>query len=360
MKIFETFNLSGLNLSSRIVMAPLTRRRATDYNVPVPMMAEYYGQRAGAGLIIAEGTSPSQNGVGYCNMPALYNLEHAKAWKKTTDQVHELGGKIFLQVMHTGRVGHKSNLPGTGKVLAPSAIAQKGEIGTYKEGKQPYTLPKEMSLPEILHSIDEFVNCAKLSMEAGFDGIEIHGAHGYLPNQFLNKSSNIRTDIYGGSTENRMRFMLQVLSQCCDAIGSNRAGLRISPYSYADMAEDLTEVSEVFTELTMKLNSMHLAYVHLSHMGEPNPLKFELWKQIREIYTGTLILCGDFTKESAETAIGDGAADLIAFGRDFISNADLVNRFKENWPLNDRDRTHWYTSGSKGYTSYYNYDNSKL
>lgn len=360
MKLFESFNLSGLTLSSRVIMAPLTRRRATRENVPVSLMAEYYGQRAGAGLIIAEGTSPSPNGVGYCNMPGIYNKEQLEKWKPCTKAVHDAGGKIFLQVMHTGRVGHPDNLPAGVPLLGPSAIPQQGEISVYNhEDKQPYPVPKEMSITEIETAIREFGTCSAMAVEAGFDGVEIHSAHGYLPNQFINKESNQRQDDYGGSIHNRLRFLLEVIDACVSAIGKEKVGLRISPYSYADTMEDPAILEETYLALIDALNTRNLAYLHLSHMGEPVQQKFDLWSRIREKYNGTLMLCGDFTKESAERALQENKADLIAFGRDFIANPDLVNRLQNNYPLMERDRTNWYTNDSVGYTDYQNYKTDK-
>lgn len=355
MKLFESYNLKGLSLSSRVAMAPLTRRRATRSHDPVPIMAEYYAQRAGAGLIIAEGTSPSPNGVGYSNMPGLYTDEQLQLWKLITEEVHKTGGKIVLQVMHTGRVGHPNNLPEGARVMAPSAIAQKGETSTYDFGKQEYPTPVAMTTAEVEIAIDEFAKCARMAIEAGFDGVEIHSAHGYLPNQFLNQSSNIRTDKYGGSRENRMRFLLEILEASVKAIGANKVGLRISPFSYADTQEDQDELVALYTELVKQLNTLDLSYLHLSHMGDPEPVKFQLWKKLRGAYTGNLMLCGDFTKSSAEEALQNEEADLIAFGRDFISNPDLVDRLKNDWPLTERDRTHWYTQGPEGLIDFPNF-----
>ena len=337
-------------------MAPLTRRRAIEGNTPNEVMATYYGQRASAGLIIAEGTSPSPDGLGYIHIPGLFDKTHMNAWKQTTEAVHKNGGRIFLQVMHTGRVGHPNNLPDGGRLIAPSAIAQAGEISTYDQGKQPYPVPEEMTLEDIARTIEEFKNCALLADEAGFDGIEIHSAHGYLPNQFLNVSSNQRTDMYGGSSENRMRFLLDIVEICCNAIGSEKVGVRISPYSYAETEEDHTELEYRYLKLSEILNSYDLAYLHLSHMGEALPEKFALWKKIRNVYHDTLILCGDFTKETAEEKLAAGEADLIAFGRDYIANPDLVERFKNNWPLRERDRKHWYTHSAEGYSDFKNFE----
>ncbi len=355
MKLFDEFDLKGLNMSSRIVMAPLTRRRATRAHNPVDIMRTYYSQRAGAGLIIAEGASPSPNGLGYGNMPGLYSQEQVKLWRLITDDVHAAGGKIVVQVMHTGRVGHANNLPDGGRVIAPSAIAQEGEVTTYDLGKAPYTVPEEMTFPEVQNTINEFVACSKLAIEAGFDGVEIHSAHGYLPNQFLNKSSNQRTDNYGGNLDNRMRFLLEIIEGCTEAIGSDKVGVRISPFSFADAQEDQDEMIALYTSLVQKLNAFDLSYLHISHMGDALPVKFELWKSLRNIYKGTMMLCGDFTKDSAEQALQNGDADLIAFGRDFIANPDLVDRMKNNWPLAERDRTFWYTQDAKGLIDFPNY-----
>lgn len=356
MKLLSPVKFSELELSSRVVMAPLTRRRATRDHNPVDIMTTYYEQRAGAGLIIAEGTSPSPNGVGYSNMPGLYNQEQVEDWKKITKAVHSKGGKIVLQIMHTGRVSHSNNLPENAVVLGPSAITQKGETSTYDFEKQPYSIPKEMTTTEVKSTIDEYTKSAKLAILAGFDGIEIHSAHGYLPNQFLNQSSNARSDIYGGSQENRMRFLLEVLKGSIEAIGSEKVSLRISPFSYADSEENQTELTTLYIKLVEELNQLNLLYLHLSHMGEPDPIKFKLWKKIRSIFSGTLMLCGDFTRDTAEKTIQNGDADLIAFGRDFIANPDLVDRFKNDWPLETRNRSYWYTQGAGGLIDYPKYN----
>ncbi|PWL23505.1 MAG: alkene reductase [Fluviicola sp. XM-24bin1] len=356
MKLFESIPLGKLQLTSRIAMAPLTRCRAVDQNTPNEIMVEYYRQRAGAGLIIAEGTSPSPNGLGYRNIPGLFNQRQLDGWSSITKAVHEKGGRIFLQIMHTGRVGHTNNLPEGARLLAPSAIAQKGEISTYALGKQPYPTPEAMTTQEVHEAIQEFRTCTEMAIEAGFDGVEIHGAHGYLPNQFLLPSRNQRTDEFGGSRENRLRFLKEVLSECCAAVGSDKVGLRISPFSYADVDDEEQELIETYTSVVEMLNPFSLAYLHLSHMGDPVPVKFEMWQSIRKIYQGTLMLCGDFTKETAETALQESQADMIAFGRDYISNPDLVERFKNDWPLSARDNSLWYGDGAEGYSDYPNYN----
>jgi len=359
MKLFESIQIGDMLLKSRISMAPLTRCRAVDQNTPNETMAEYYRQRAGAGLIIAEGTSPSPNGLGYRNIPGLFNKQQLERWKAVTKAVHEAGGRIFLQIMHTGRVGHTNNLPNGARLLAPSAISQKGDISTYDLGRQPYPTPEAMTTAEVQEAVQEFKTCAEMAIQAGFDGVEIHGAHGYLPNQFLLPSRNIRTDKYGGSRENRLRFLKDILEECCSAVGSEKVGLRISPFSYADVDDEEQELIETYTSVVEMLNPLNLAYLHLSHMGDPVPVKFEMWASIRDIYQDKIMLCGDFTKDSAEKALSEGRADMISFGRDFIANPDLVSRFKNDWPLAERDNALWYGDGAEGYSDYPNYREEK-
>jgi N-ethylmaleimide reductase len=350
--LFNPFQLGSIQLSSRIIMAPLTRCRAINGNVPNSLMAEYYGQRAGAGLVIAEGTSPSPDGLGYTNIPGMFNEEHAKAWQQSTKAIHEKGGKVFLQLMHTGRIAHSDNLPEGATVYGPSAIAQPGQISTYNLGKQHYPVPTAMSLEKVESCIEEFVESARLSIAANFDGIEIHCAHGYLPNQFINTASNNRTDQYGGSIENRCRFVLEIAKRSIATIGADKVAIRISPFSYADDNEDVDTLVKTYEYLTEQLNELGLVYIHLSNMSEMTPIKQQLWTKIRTIFKGTLIICGDFTKETAQVAVNENKADLIAFGRDYIGNPDLVKRFKNNWSLAERNKQGWYGSGAEGYTNY--------
>jgi N-ethylmaleimide reductase len=350
--LFDKYILGSTELSSRIVMAPLTRCRAVNNNTPNKLMAEYYGQRASAGLIVAEGTSPSPDGLGYKNIPGLFTQKHAEEWKNATDAVHQNGGKIFLQVMHTGRIGHINNLPEGANVYGPSDIPQKGEISTYDGKKHPYPTPIAMDLTKINACINEFVNCAKLSVDAGFDGIELHCAHGYLPNQFINDTSNQRSDNYGGSIENRCRFILEIIEKSIAAIGADKVGIRISPFSYADEDMDEKIIVDTYIYLTKQLDKLNIAYIHLSHMGEQFDTKLKLWKTIRALFSNTIIICGDLTKESATEYLNDGLADLVAFGRDFIANPDLVERLKNNWDLAERNNEFWYGLDHKGYTDY--------
>ena len=350
--LLAPYQLGDILLKNKMVMAPLTRCRAVEQNTPNDLMATYYGQRASAGLIISEGTSPSPDGLGYANIPGIYSDEQALKWQVSTKAVHDKGGKIFLQMMHTGRIAHSNNLPKGGKVVGPSPIPQIGQISTYTMGKQGYPVPHAMTKSDISKTIKEYVDAAKLSIQAGFDGVEIHCAHGYLPNQFINTASNQRSDEYGGSIENRCRFVLEVAEQMVDAIGANKVGIRISPFSYADTQEDPELVKETYPYLCEQLNKLGLVYLHLSHMGEALPIKFNLWKELRKAFKNTLIICGDFTQESAEKALAEKEADLIAFGRDFIANPDLAERFQNGWPLAERNREEWYKQGALGYTDY--------
>lgn len=353
MKLLNSYNLKGLKLNNRVIMAPLTRARATD-NVPNDLMVKYYSQRAQAGLIISEGTAPSPNGLGYARIPGIYTAQQIGGWKKITAAVHKEGGKIFLQIMHTGRVSHKDNMEEKAEILAPSAIALKGEMYTDQDGPQPYPVPREMTREEINQAQDEFVNAALNAMEAGFDGVEIHSANGYLADQFLNTATNQRTDKYGGNKENRSRFTLELVEKVTNAIGSEKIGVRLSPYSAFNGTEIFDGIDEQFLYLTEQLNNFELAYLHLvdnSALGSPDVSK-SIFSNIREKYKGTLIMNGGFTKEEAEESISDNKTDLVSFGRSFLSNPDLIYRFENDLDLNEPDYDTFYTPGEKGYTDY--------
>lgn len=353
MKLLKSYNLKGLKLSNRIIMAPLTRARATG-NVPNDLMVKYYSQRSQAGLIISEGTAPSPNGLGYARIPGIYTDQQIEGWKKITDAVHKNGGKIFLQIMHTGRVSHIDNMEEEAEILAPSAIALEGDMYTDQNGPQPYPIPREMTTREIKQAQEEFVQAALNAIKAGFDGVEIHSANGYLADQFLNTASNKRTDEYGGTKENRSRFTLEVIEKVTEAIGSDKVGVRLSPYSSFNGTEIFDGIDDQFLYLTEQLNRFGLAYLHLvdnSSLGSPNISKF-IFLMIRENFDGTLIRNGGYIKEEAEKSISDNKADLIAFGRPFIANPDLVYRFENDLDLNEPDPGTFYTPGKKGYTDY--------
>ena len=335
-------------------MAPMTRSRAIG-NVPNKLMAEYYKQRAAAGLIITEGVSPSPNGLGYARIPVLFSDEQVQGWKAVTEAVHERDGKIFAQIMHTGRIAHSHNLPSGAMVLAPSAINAPGQMWTDKDGMLEHTAPKEMDPEEIEITKGEYVRAARNAVEAGFDGIELHGANGYLLEQFLSPHSNKRTDHYGGSIENRARFVLEVAQDISDVIGRGRTAIRLSPYGVYNEMPHYDEIDATYTYLAHELNKIGIAYIHLvdhSSGGAPEvPLSIK--KAIRQAFRNTLILSGGYTLTNAERDVTSGFADLVAFGKPFISNPDLVERFTKNFPLNVKmDASTFYTPGSKGYIDY--------
>ncbi|MDO9068505.1 MAG: alkene reductase [Deltaproteobacteria bacterium] len=358
MKLFSPFKLGAVNLQNCVVMAPMTRSRATG-NLPNEMMAEYYGQRAGAGLIITEGTSPSPNGLGYARIPGIYSTEQVTGWQATTDAVHQHGGKIFVQLMHTGRVGNRSNLPNEAELLAPSAAAMKGNIWTDRQGEQPYDTPREMTHEEITLTIAEYAQAALNAISSGFDGIEIHGANGYLITQFLDPGSNLRNDEYGGNPANRNRFALDIAHALVAAVGADRIGIRLSPYGvFNDMSGNYEGIAEQYSALSSELGKFRLAYLHLvdhSAMGapkpDPNTIK-QMCKNFRVSGGGAVILSGGYERSRAEADLESGAADLVAFGRPFISNPDLVERLKKEQPLSEPVQTTFYSPGPDGYTDY--------
>ncbi|MBR31593.1 MAG: alkene reductase [Spirochaetaceae bacterium] len=351
--LFKSYKLGEIELKNRMVMAPMTRNRSID-NIPGDIVARYYEQRSGAGLIITEGTSPSKNGLGYPRIPGIFSAEQISGWRNVTDSVHSAGGKIFVQLMHTGRIGHADNLPADGKVLGPSPIAAKGDMYTDTQGPQPHPVPVEMTERDIQDAIQEYVSAARNAIEAGFDGVEIHGANGYLVEQFLHPSANQRTDRYGGSIENRNRFALEVTRAIIDAIGSQRTGIRLSPYGVFNDLERHDEIHDQYVSLIQGLNDLNPVYVHLvdhSPMGAPQPEQRTV-DAIREKYSGTLILSGGFDGALANSALEEGRGDLVAFGRPFLANPDLPERIQQGEELNEPDMATFYTPGEKGYLDY--------
>ncbi len=352
--LFQPTTLRGLALSNRTVMAPLTRSRAVDANTPNALMAEYYGQRATAGLIITEGVSTSANGLGYARMPGLFNAEHVKGWRLVTDAVHAKGGKIVVQLMHTGRVSHIANLPAGAEVVGPTDATLEGEMYTDAQGMQPFSKPRAMTEQDIKKAIEEYAQAARLAIEAGFDGVELHAANGYLIEQFLNPNVNQRTDGYGGSMEARNRFALEVAAAAAEAIGAARVGIRLSPYGVFNGTGAYPEVDAQTLALVKGLSTLGLMYVHVldhSAMGAP-PVSADLKTQLRAAFDGPFILAGGFDKASAEKALEAKQADLIAFGRAFLANPDLVARLRAGASLNAPDMATFYTPGAKGYTDY--------
>ncbi len=353
MKIFSKYNLGDIELKSRIVMAPMTRSRATD-NIPNDIMVKYYKQRADARLIITEGTAPSPNGLGYPRIPGIFSDAQIKGWKKITDAVHGKDGKIFLQLMHTGRVSHSENMqPGT-KIIAPSAIGMSGEMFTDTKGMQPYPVPQEMTLQDIERRQNEYMQAAKNAIEAGFDGVELHGANGYLIDQFINTASNHRNDEYGGSIQNRCRFATEVAQKVADAIGTGRTGIRLSPYGVFNDMIVFDDMEETFEYIAGELGKIKLAYIHIvnhSSMGAPEVPESVISK-IRNAFKGNIIASGGLDKKKAEAILKEDKAVLVAFGRSFLANPDLVHKMKNDLLFNEPDYDTFYAPGEKGCTDY--------
>jgi N-ethylmaleimide reductase len=352
--LFDPFQLRTAQLANRLVMSPLTRSRAVQDNTANALMATYYAQRAGAGLIITEGTSPSPNGLGYARIPGLFNSAHVAGWRLATDAVHAKGGRIVVQLMHTGRVSHQANLPDGAEVLGPSKEPCPGEMWTDVQGSQPHTAPRAMTAADIATAINEYVHAARLAMEAGFDGIELHAANGYLLEQFLNANINRRVDGYGGTPEARNRLALEVAAATAQAIGADRVGIRLSPYGVFNGAGAFPGVDAQYLALAKDLSELGLMYAHVldhSALGAP-AVPDDLKAGLRAAFKGPFILAGGFDKAQAEQALTGGRADLIAMGRPFLANPDLVERLRQGAPLNAVDPQTFYTPGEKGYTDY--------
>lgn len=353
-KLFNPSQTGSISLKNSIVMSPMTRSRAIG-NVPNDLMATYYGQRAEAGLIITEGTSPSPNGLGYSRIPGIFSEEQTEGWKKITTAVHQKGGKIVVQLMHTGRISHSLNLPAGAQVLAPSAVKPAGQMWTDTQQMQDFPIPKAMTAEELKQAQAEFVSAAKNAIEAGFDGVELHGANGYLLEQFLSPVSNVRTDEYGGSIENRARFVLEVTAAVAQAIGKEKTGIRLSPYGVASDMPHYPEIDATYDYLSKELNNIGIAYIHVvdhSAMGAP-AVPLAIKQTIRNNFKNTLILAGGYDKEKGEADLQSGLGDLIAFGRPFINNPDLVTRMKNDLPLSQIFHGDLlYTADEKGYTDY--------
>ena len=352
--LFDSVNLRTLTLQNRTVMSPMTRSRAEPANTPNALMAQYYGQRASAGLIVTEGTSPSPNGLGYPRIPGLFNESHVRGWKLVTDAVHAKGGTIFVQLMHTGRVAHVANLPAGAEVIGASGAVCGGEMYTDSMGMQPMSRPRPMSETDIAQAVREFADSARLASQAGFDGVELHAANGYLIEQFLNPNINDRTDGYGGNEYNRNRFALEVARAVTAAIGADRVGIRLSPCGVFNGTGVFPELNSQYFALADELSNLGLLYMHVldhSAMGAP-PVPEDIKSALRSRFKGSYILAGGFDQTSAEAALQDKRADLIAFGRAFLANPDLVERMRSHRSLNTPDMSTFYTPGAKGYTDY--------
>jgi len=354
----------GLELKNRVWMAPMTRSRAVNpENKPFDIHAEYYAQRASAGLIITEGSQVSKQGVGYINTPGIHSKEQVEGWKGVTKAVHDKGGKIFIQIWHVGRISHpdfhNGELP-----LAPSAI-NPNEKSFTPEGFKETVTPKAMTLEEIKQTIEDFKNAGKNAMEAGFDGVEIHSSNGYLLHQFFNATSNIRTDEYGGSSENRARILFDIIEALKEVMSENKIGLRLHPS--LDGAFGMTadeETIPTFEYIVKKLNDYDLAYLHLtepsSEVSDVPYLVPNIAKHFRPLYNGTLVINGNFDQEKGNKVIEAGDADAVAYAKLFISNPDLPERFEKNAELAEWDSKTFYTPGEKGYTDYPSLKESKV
>jgi N-ethylmaleimide reductase len=353
--IFEPAHLGALALQNRFVMSPMTRCRAGAENAPTELAATYYEQRATAGLIITEGTSPSPNGQGYARIPGLWNEAQVTGWSEVTRRVHAKGAKMFAQIMHTGRVSHPLNLPAGAEVLAPSAVRlEQGQMWTDAKQMQDYPTPRAMTGAEIETALHEHVTAAKNAIRAGFDGVELHSANGYLSEQFLNPHTNLRTDGYGGSVEKRTRFALEALTAIAGAIGQEKVGVRFSPYGAASGMAPYPEVDATYARLADELSKLGIVYVHVvdhSSMGAP-PVPAAIKATIRERFKGCYIAAGGFTLATAEAVLDAKQADLVAFGRPFIGNPDFVARSAHGWDLTAPDMSTAYSPGAKGYTDY--------
>lgn len=351
--LFAPTTLGPLPLQNHLVMAPMTRNRATGH-LPNELMVQYYAQRASAGLIITEGTSPSPNGLGYPRIPGLFTPTQVAGWRQVTQAVHARGSRIFAQLMHCGRIAHPLNLPAHARVIAPSPVAAAGEMYTDAQGLQAHPVPQAMSEDDIRLTIAEFAQAASNALAAGFDGVELHGANGYLLEQFLRPTSNQRTDRYGGPVEHRARFVLEVLDAVIVAIGKDRVGIRLSPFGVFNDMPDYPDMAQDYTYLTQQLDARDLVYVHLvdhAALGAPT-VPPAMKATVRRIFKRSLILSGGYDAERAEQDLSSGLADLIAVGRPFLANPDLPARWQAGAPLNEPDGNTFYTSGPSGYIDY--------
>jgi N-ethylmaleimide reductase len=353
-KLFSPTSLRSLALQNHLVMSPMTRSRAIG-NVPNELMAEYYGQRAAsAGLIITEGTSPSPNGLGYARIPGVFSAEQVEGWKLVTNAVHARGAKIFVQVMHCGRIAHPLNLPKGGRVLAPSAIASTGEMWTDSEQMRPLPVPQAMTEADLKTTLEEYTHAARSAIAAGFDGVELHAANGYLLEQFIRPNTNLRTDGYGGSIEGRARFVLEAADGMIEAIGKDKVGIRISPFGVFNDMPHYPEMEADYTYLAKQLNERGLLYIHLvdhSAMGAP-AVPDSMRNTLRAQSGCALMLSGGYDFKHAESDLAAGKADLVAVGRPLLANPDLKKRWETAAALNTPDMSTFYTPGPKGYTDY--------
>lgn len=343
--IFDKLAIGNIELTNRIIMAPMTRSRANDEGIQTDSAAEYYRQRASAGLIITEAVNISPMAKGYVRTPGIFNDKQIAAWRKVADAIHAKGGTIFMQLFHTGRIALPDFLPDNIQPVAPSAVRAKGQNYT-DDGMKDFVIPREITNQEIRETVKDFGAAAGNAIAAGFDGVELHSASGYIAHQFLSTNANLRTDDYGGSIENRARFLFETLDAMSKEVGAQRVGVKFSPrMPFNDIEE--RDAEELYPYVLEKLNDKKLAYVHVADNTS------EGWHaRLRPIYTGVYFAGASFTKESGAQLIAKGGADAIVYGVKFLANPDLPERFKRDADLNEPDKTTFYSPGEKGYTDY--------
>jgi len=345
--LFLPYRLGNTELNNRLVMAPMTRSRALEQNVPNPIAATYYAQRASAGLIVTEGTQISPQGVGYIRTPGIHSAEQVAGWTRITEAVHRADGKIFLQLWHVGRISHP-DFHGGELPVAPSAIAAQGQVFTAK-GPQQMVTPRALTLAELPGIVEQFRRGAENAKAAGFDGVELHGANGYLLDQFLRDGSNRRTDAYGGTVENRARLPLEVTKAVIDVWGADRVGYRISPNGAFNSMSDSNPI-QTFSYIAAELDKLGIVYLHVVDPVSDGGKR--LSGLLRRKFSRTYIVNGDFDLDSANAAIQDREADLVAFGARFLANPDLPQRYRTNASLNVPDQATFYAGEDKGFTDY--------
>ena len=350
--LFTPLTLGPYELSNRVVMAPLTRNRAGDGDAPTGMNVAYYRQRASAGLIVTEGSQISPRGKGYPGTPGIHSAQQIAGWRKVTDAVHEEGGRIFLQLWHVGRISHPSLQPGGARPVAPSALRPEGEVFT-EAGPQPFVTPRALKTEEIPVIVGEFRKAARNAREAGFDGVEVHAANGYLLDQFLRDGTNRRTDRYGGTVENRARLLLEVTRAVIDVWGADRVGVRLSPVnSFNDIAD--SDPDTTFGYAASELSKLGIAFLHVVESdvaGSTATQSFDKQK-LRQAFDGLYLANGGYNKTRATAALADGAANFVSFGAPYVANPDLVERFAQDAPLNEPDPGTFYGGDERGYTDY--------
>ncbi|MEO5975905.1 MAG: alkene reductase [Chryseolinea sp.] len=350
-KLFQSVSKHGIEFANRIAMAPMTRSRAIGH-IPNKLIAEYYAQRATAGLIITEGTSPSVDGLGYARTPGIYSKEQIEQWRLVTDAVRGNNGRIFVQLMHVGRISHGSNKPAGGRTVAPSGIMATGEMWTDTLGMQPHTAPAELSNADVKQTIQDFIKASKNAIASGFNGVEFHGANGYLFEQFLNPNTNTRTDEYGGSIENRMRFLIEAVEGTVKAIGKEKVGVRISPHGTFNDMLPYNEVFKTYTLLAAELSKLDILYLHIAFASRVKQMDSTLLPDIRKNFKNILMLNGGYNAESAAHSLDHEGADMISFGSTFISNPDLPHRLQYDLELSSANPQTFYTPGEAGLTDY--------